>query len=45
MPFKQLKSFGISAIAGRFGTIVGPLHSEVIGHPKLTPQRAGFCGN
>ena len=45
MPFKRLKSFGISAVAGKFGTVIGPLHAEVIGHKKLTPYRGGFCAN
>ncbi len=45
MPFKKLKSFGISAVASRFGTVIGPIHAEVIGHPKLTPYNLGFCAN
>lgn len=45
MTFKRLKSFGISAVAGKFGTVIGPLHAEVIGHKKLTPYRGGFCAN
>ncbi len=45
MPFKKLKSFGISAVASKFGTVIGPIHAEVIGHPKLTPYHLGFCAN
>lgn len=26
-PFKKLKSFGISAVTTKFGTVIGPLHA------------------
>lgn len=45
MPYKRLLSFGIGVVAGKFGTVLGPLHSELIGHKKLTPFQGGFCGN
>ena len=45
MPFKRLRSFGVGVVAGRFGTALGPMHCELIGHRKLTPNLGGFCGN
>jgi len=37
-----------SAIEGcvtRHGTIVGPLMTELVGFPELTPYKGGWCGN
>ncbi len=35
----------MEACATRNGTYIGPILTEVIGHPKLTPYRGGWCGN
>jgi hypothetical protein len=35
----------IEACATRWGTFVGPLLSEMIGLPSLTPYQGGWCGN
>lgn len=35
----------IEGCATRWGTYVGPLLSELIGHPELTPYQGGWCGN
>lgn len=38
-------SLAIEACATRCGTFVGPLMSELIGVPDLTPYPGGWCGN
>ena len=35
----------IEACATKAGTIVGPLMTELVGFPELTPYRGGWCGN
>jgi hypothetical protein len=35
----------IEACATRAGTIVGPMITELVGFPELTPYRGGWCGN
>lgn len=35
----------IEACATKRGTIVGPLMTELVGFPSLTPYRGGWCGN
>jgi D-alanine-D-alanine ligase-like ATP-grasp enzyme len=35
----------LEACVTRSGTVVGPLLTELIGHPELTPYRGGWCGN
>lgn len=35
----------IEACATRNGTFVGPVLTEIIGHPALTPYPGGWCGN
>ncbi len=35
----------LEACVTRCGTVVGPLLTELIGHPQLTPYRGGWCGN
>jgi hypothetical protein len=35
----------IEACATKQGTIVGPLMTELVGFPLLTPYRGGWCGN
>jgi D-alanine-D-alanine ligase-like ATP-grasp enzyme len=33
------------ACVTRCGTVVGPLMTELVGFPELTPYRGGWCGN
>ena len=35
----------IEACSTKHGTIVGPLMTELVGFPELTPYRGGWCGN
>ncbi len=35
----------IEACATKAGTIVGPLLTELVGFPALTPYKGGWCGN
>ena len=35
----------LEACATRSGTLVGPLLTEVVGDPELTPYKGGWCGN
>ena len=35
----------IEACATKHGTIVGPMMTELVGFPELTPYRGGWCGN
>ncbi|HSB69000.1 MAG TPA: biotin carboxylase [Candidatus Methylomirabilis sp.] len=35
----------LEACATRSGTLVGPLLTELVGHPELTPYKGGWCGN
>ncbi|MGD8356622.1 MAG: biotin carboxylase [Lysobacterales bacterium] len=35
----------IEACATKQGTIVGPMMTELVGFPELTPYRGGWCGN
>ncbi len=35
----------IEACATKKGTIVGPLMTELVGFPQLTPYKGGWCGN
>ena len=35
----------IEACTTRRGTIVGPLMTELVGFPELTPYKGGWCGN
>jgi hypothetical protein len=35
----------IEACATKNGTIVGPMMTELVGFPELTPYRGGWCGN
>ncbi|MGQ0710303.1 MAG: biotin carboxylase [Rhodoferax sp.] len=35
----------IEACATRWGTVVGPLLTEMTGQPELTPYPGGWCGN
>jgi len=44
---KRIRCAGtaIEGCATRTGTFVGPLLSELIGFPELTPYQGGWCGN
>jgi hypothetical protein len=44
---KRIKCRGatMEACATRSGTLVGPLLTEVVGQPELTPYKGGWCGN
>jgi biotin carboxylase len=35
----------IEGVATKNGTFVGPILTEIIGHPDLTPYQGGWCGN
>ena len=35
----------IEACATKKGTYIGPILTEIIGHPDLTPYQGGWCGN
>jgi biotin carboxylase len=39
------KQVAIEACITRCGTVVGPLMTEITGHPELTPYRGGWAGN
>ncbi len=41
----RCRGSAIEACATRNGTIVGPLMTELVGFPELTPYRGGWCGN
>ncbi len=41
----RCRGSALEACATRHGTIVGPLMTELIGFPELTPYRGGWCGN
>ena len=41
----RCRGSAIEACATRQGTIVGPLMTELVGFPELTPYRGGWCGN
>jgi hypothetical protein len=38
-------AIAIEACITRHGTVIGPLMTELTGHPELTPYRGGWCGN
>jgi len=44
---KRIKCRGatMEACATKSGTLVGPLLTEVVGQPELTPYKGGWCGN
>ncbi len=41
----QCLQVAMEACATRQGTFIGPILTEIIGHPRLTPYRGGWCGN
>jgi hypothetical protein len=45
MPFKRLKPLAIGGVVTHAGTVLGPLMSDLMGHPQLTTYLGGYCGN
>lgn len=41
----RCRGSAIEACTTKNGTIVGPLMTELVGFPELTPYRGGWCGN
>ena len=41
----RCRGSALEACVTRRGTIVGPLMTELVGFPELTPYRGGWCGN
>jgi len=41
----KCRSATMEACATRSGTLVGPLLTEGVGRPELTPYKGGWCGN
>lgn len=41
----RCRGSALEACVTRHGTIVGPLMTELIGFPELTPYKGGWCGN
>jgi biotin carboxylase len=41
----RCRGSALEACVTRHGTITGPLMTELIGFPELTPYRGGWCGN
>ena len=41
----RCRGSAIEACATKAGTIVGPLMTELVGFPQLTPYKGGWCGN
>jgi biotin carboxylase len=39
------RAAAVEAALTRHGTIVGPLMTDLTGHPELTPHKGGWCGN
>jgi biotin carboxylase len=39
------RALAVEACLTRHGTLVGPLMSDLTGHPQLTPYQGGWCGN
>jgi len=39
------RAAAVEAALTRHGTVVGPLMTDLTGHPELTPHRGGWCGN
>ena len=39
------EAVAVEACITRHGTVVGPLMTDLTGHPELTPYRGGWCGN
>ncbi len=41
----RCRGSALEACVTKHGTIVGPLMTELVGFPELTPYRGGWCGN
>lgn len=41
----RCRGSALEACVTRHGTIVGPLMTELVGFPELTPYKGGWCGN
>jgi hypothetical protein len=41
----RVRGSALEACVTQHGTIVGPLMTELVGFPELTPYRGGWCGN
>lgn len=41
----RCRQAALEACVTRHGTIVGPLMTELVGFPQLTPYKGGWCGN
>ncbi len=39
------RAVAVEACITRQGTLVGPLMTDLTGHPELTPYKGGWCGN
>jgi biotin carboxylase len=39
------RAAAVEAVLTRCGTVVGPLMTDLTGHPELTPYKGGWCGN
>jgi biotin carboxylase len=39
------RAVAVEACITRHGTVIGPLMTDLTGHPELTPYRGGWCGN
>jgi biotin carboxylase len=39
------RAAAVEAVLTRHGTVVGPLMTDLTGHPQLTPHKGGWCGN
>ncbi len=39
------RPLAVEAVLTRHGTLVGPLMSDITGHPELTPYKGGWAGN
>ncbi len=41
----RCRGSALEACVTRHGTLVGPLMTELVGFPELTPYKGGWCGN
>jgi biotin carboxylase len=39
------RATAVEAVLTRHGTVVGPMMTDLTGHPELTPHKGGWCGN
>ena len=39
------RAAAVEAVLTRHGTVVGPVMTDLTGHPELTPYKGGWCGN